>query len=139
MWDAPAANSCAFPARPVRASPAPSPVVTVSPPGALLPVDRPVDEVSTNSHPARLCVHRDYLAGTGTDRKGSTAMSLLNVEEAAERLATTPRFVRRLIAERRITFVKLGRHVRIDTADLDAYVAAGRVEPTDRRLEGSAP
>lgn len=56
-------------------------------------------------------------------------MSLLSVEEAAERLGTSPRFVRRLIAERRIAFTKLGRHVRIDSADIDAFVAAGRVEP----------
>jgi hypothetical protein len=36
--------------------------------------------------------------------------------------------VRRLIFERRIAFVKVGRHVRIATADLDAYIRAGRVE-----------
>ena len=56
-------------------------------------------------------------------------MALLSVEEAAARLGTSPRFIRRLIAERRIAFTKLGRHVRIDTTDLDAIVAAGRVEP----------
>lgn len=56
-------------------------------------------------------------------------MSLLTVEEAAERLGTSPRFIRRLIAERRIAFTKLGRHVRIDTVDIDAFIAAGRVEP----------
>jgi len=62
-------------------------------------------------------------------------MSLLTVEQASERLGTSTRFVRRLIAERRISFVKLGRHVRID---IDAFVAAGRVEPT-RPLAGSRP
>ncbi len=56
-------------------------------------------------------------------------MSLLSVEEAAGRLNTSPRFIRRLIAERRIAFSKIGRHVRLDSADLDAFVAAGRVEP----------
>jgi excisionase family DNA binding protein len=56
-------------------------------------------------------------------------MSLLSVEEAAERLGTSPRFIRRLIAERRIAFTKLGRHVRIDSTDIDAFIAAGRVEP----------
>ena len=66
-------------------------------------------------------------------------MSLLSVEEAAERLGTGPRFVRRLIAERRITFIKLGRHVRIDAADLDAFVAAGRVELASGRVEVSQP
>jgi excisionase family DNA binding protein len=56
------------------------------------------------------------------------SMPLLNVEQAAERLGTSPRFIRRLIAERRIPFTKLGKHVRIDPADLDAFIAAGRVE-----------
>jgi excisionase family DNA binding protein len=54
--------------------------------------------------------------------------TLLSVEQAAERLGTSVRFVRRLIAERRIAYTKLGRHVRIATRDLDAYVASGRVE-----------
>ena len=53
---------------------------------------------------------------------------LLTVEEAAERLGTSVRFLRRLIGERRIAFVRVGRHVRIDPADLDTFIAAGRVE-----------
>jgi excisionase family DNA binding protein len=53
---------------------------------------------------------------------------LLTLEEAAERLGTSVRFLRRLIAERRIAFVRVGRHVRIDPADLEAFIAAGRVE-----------
>ena len=36
---------------------------------------------------------------------------LLTVAQAAELLSTTERFPRRLIAERRIRFVRLGRHV----------------------------
>ena len=48
-------------------------------------------------------------------------MPLLNVDQAADRLGTSTRFIRRLIAERRIAFVKLGKHVRIDSADLDAF------------------
>ena len=50
---------------------------------------------------------------------------LLTVDEAAERLGTSTRFIRRLIAERRIAYTKLGRHVRIATRDLDAFVASG--------------
>jgi excisionase family DNA binding protein len=53
---------------------------------------------------------------------------LLTVEDAADRLGTSVRFVRRLIAERRIAYVKVGRHVRIAEADLVEFVAAGRVE-----------
>jgi excisionase family DNA binding protein len=54
---------------------------------------------------------------------------LLTVEQAAERLNTSPRFIRRLVGERRIPFTRLGRHVRLTAADLDAFVARGRVEP----------
>jgi excisionase family DNA binding protein len=54
---------------------------------------------------------------------------LLTVEAAAERLSTSTRFVRRLIAERRIEFVKIGRHVRISEAALVQFIEAGRVEP----------
>jgi excisionase family DNA binding protein len=59
---------------------------------------------------------------------GATAR-LLTVEAAAERLSTSTRFVRRLIAERRIEFVKIGRHVRISEAALVQFIEAGRVEP----------
>jgi excisionase family DNA binding protein len=59
---------------------------------------------------------------------------LLTVDEVAERLGTSARFVRRLIAERRIAYTKLGRHVRIAARDLDAFVASGRIEP--RSLAG---
>jgi excisionase family DNA binding protein len=55
-------------------------------------------------------------------------VQLYTVEEAAQRLNTTPRFIRRLIAERRIAFTRLGRHIRISAEDLDAFVAHGRVE-----------
>jgi excisionase family DNA binding protein len=54
--------------------------------------------------------------------------TLLTVDQAAERLGTSPRFVRRLVFQRRIAYVKLGRHVRIATGDLDAFIAANRVD-----------
>jgi excisionase family DNA binding protein len=60
-----------------------------------------------------------------------TAPALLTVEQAAERLNTKPRFVRRLIAERRIEFHKVGRHVRISEPALAAFIEAGRVEPIE--------
>ncbi|MFJ8298366.1 excisionase family DNA-binding protein [Streptomyces sp. NPDC094447] len=47
---------------------------------------------------------------------------LLTVDEAAERLGTGVRFIRRLIQERRIRYVKLGKHVRIADSVLTAYV-----------------
>ena len=53
---------------------------------------------------------------------------LLTVEEAADRLGTSVRFVRRLIAERPIAYIRIGRHVRIAEADLTSFIAAGRIE-----------
>ena len=58
-----------------------------------------------------------------------TAPVLLEVNEVARRLGTEPRFVRRLIAERRIEYHKVGRYVRISEAALDDFIKAGRVEP----------
>ena len=54
---------------------------------------------------------------------------LLTVAAAAERLSTSPRFIRRLIAERRIEFVKIGRHVRISESALSRFIEAGRTPP----------
>jgi excisionase family DNA binding protein len=59
---------------------------------------------------------------------------LLTVDQAAERLGTTPRFIRRRRTERRIPIIKLGGHIRIDSNDLDAFIAASRqdAEPQPR-------
>jgi excisionase family DNA binding protein len=54
---------------------------------------------------------------------------LLTVAEVAELLGTSERFPRRLIAERRIEFVKVGRHVRIRESALAAFIEAGSVGP----------
>jgi excisionase family DNA binding protein len=52
---------------------------------------------------------------------------LLTVAQAGDYLGTGERFIRRLIAQRRITYVKLGKYVRLQRSTLDAYIAAGRV------------
>jgi len=59
---------------------------------------------------------------------GDDVTELLDVAAAADLLSTPTRFVRRLIAERRIRFYKLGRYVRVDRADLLSFIAASRVE-----------
>jgi len=60
---------------------------------------------------------------------------LLTLEQAAEVLGTKVRFTRRLVAERRIRFTHVGRHVRIPESALREFIAAGTVEPitTTRR------
>jgi excisionase family DNA binding protein len=63
---------------------------------------------------------------------------LLTVAEAAEILRTTERFPRRLISERRIRFVRVGRHVRIPESALQEFIAAGLVEPHRTRKRKAA-
>jgi excisionase family DNA binding protein len=46
----------------------------------------------------------------------------LNVHEAAEYLGMKPRFIRRLVDERRIAFFKVGRFVRLDPDVLDQFL-----------------
>ncbi|WP_433417525.1 excisionase family DNA-binding protein [Microtetraspora malaysiensis] len=73
-----------------------------------------------------------------TQREGATLPDittdrLLTVDEVAERLSTSVRFPRRLIEERRITFVRIGRNVRIPESALNAFIRAGVVEPIVKR------
>jgi len=65
---------------------------------------------------------------------------LLTVAEVAELLGTTERFPRRLITERRIRFVRIGRHVRIPESAVCEFIRAGTVEPVTpcRRSRGRA-
>jgi excisionase family DNA binding protein len=54
---------------------------------------------------------------------------LLDIRAAANRLGCSERFVRRLVQERRIPFIKLGgTRVRFMNSDLDHWIAAQRVE-----------
>lgn len=61
---------------------------------------------------------------------------LLTVAQAAEMLGTTARFPRRLIEERRIQFVRIGRHVRIPEDVLVAYIEEQTIEPVELRWRG---
>ncbi len=61
---------------------------------------------------------------------------LLTVDEAAERLGTGVRFIRRLVQERRIRYVKIGKHVRIADSVLTAYIEERTVEPVRTRRSG---
>jgi excisionase family DNA binding protein len=64
-----------------------------------------------------------------TPATATLAGELLTIEQAAAQINMSTRYVRRLIAERRIVTYRFGRAVRLHTTDLDAYVLANRVEP----------
>ena len=59
------------------------------------------------------------------------AERLLTVAEAADVLSTTERFPRRLIEQRRIRFVRVGRHVRIPESALREFIEAGSCRAGD--------
>jgi excisionase family DNA binding protein len=62
----------------------------------------------------------------------TTSGDLLTVEQAADYLNITDHFVRRLIRERRIPFLKVGRLVRLRRTDLEDYLTTCAV-PAVRR------
>jgi excisionase family DNA binding protein len=67
--------------------------------------------------------------------EASTAIGeneLITSEEVAAKLRTTVRFVRRLVAERRIEYVKVGRAVRFRASAVDQYIERNRVAPMSR-------
>ena len=58
---------------------------------------------------------------------------LLDVPSVAERLGCSPRYIRRLVMERRIPFVKLGgSKVRFSALELEQWIDTQRVEPATR-------
>ncbi|MEV6290190.1 excisionase family DNA-binding protein [Streptomyces sp. NPDC051896] len=62
----------------------------------------------------------------------------LSVDQVAEVLGTTVRFPRRLIEERRITYVKVGRHVRIPESAVREFIDAHTVRPRRSNLGRAA-
>ncbi len=66
-------------------------------------------------------------ANRTTKQRHSPGDPLLTIAQAGEYLGTGERFIRRLITERRVAYVKVGKYVRLERSALDALVDAGRV------------
>ncbi len=60
------------------------------------------------------------------------AIHLLDVPGLAEQLGVTERFVRRLIAERRVPFCKIGKFVRFDPHEIEEWIDRQRVAAFER-------
>ena len=54
---------------------------------------------------------------------------LLDITTLAEHLGVNPRHVRRLVAERRIPFIKWGHLIRFDPAEIRAWIDEYRRQP----------
>ena len=52
---------------------------------------------------------------------------LLDKRQVAQRLNVGPRFVERLIAEKRIAYVKVGRHVRVRSSTIEQFLRLNTV------------
>jgi len=50
-----------------------------------------------------------------------------NTKQAADKMGVGERMVRRLITERRIEFIKVGKHVRISDEAIQVFLEAGTV------------
>jgi excisionase family DNA binding protein len=52
----------------------------------------------------------------------STLPKLLDINELAEQLGTSQRHIRRLIADRRVPYLKVGRLIRFDAEDIGRWL-----------------
>jgi excisionase family DNA binding protein len=57
-------------------------------------------------------------------------LPLMDLPALADRLGVNHRYVRRLVAERRVPFIKFGHLLRFDPAEIEAWLGTARV-PTD--------
>jgi excisionase family DNA binding protein len=58
----------------------------------------------------------------------------LTLDEAATYLNVSRRYMRRLVAERRIAYHKVGHFLRFRAVDLERFLQSGRVEPVGDHL-----
>jgi len=57
---------------------------------------------------------------------------LLTMDQLAERLGVTRRHVRRLVTERRVPFLRVGRFIRFDAAEIADWLNSSRVAQSRR-------
>jgi excisionase family DNA binding protein len=67
---------------------------------------------------------------TDTSDLRSQDLRLIAVPALAERLGVTERFIRRLVAEDRVPFLKIGKFVRFDPREIEEWVDECRRQPT---------
>lgn len=63
---------------------------------------------------------------------------LVDIKVLADHLGVAPRHVRRLVAEKRIPYVKWGHLVRFDPAEVAAWLKTARVPGNERSRPGAS-
>jgi excisionase family DNA binding protein len=61
------------------------------------------------------------------EHRARSTRPLYNYQEAAELLHTTARHVERLVADGRLSYLRVGHFVRFSPMDIDEFLAACRV------------
>jgi excisionase family DNA binding protein len=69
---------------------------------------------------------------TTAPRRTLAATALIDVPTLAQRLGIQVSFVRKLVDQRRIPFVRIGRLIRFDPDEVGAWLASNRVEAVGR-------
>lgn len=71
--------------------------------------------------------------------RGADRDALLDIHDAAYQLSVNVRYVRRMVDERRVRFLKVGRLIRFRRSDLEAFLKHAEVEPVSASgLTGSS-
>lgn len=71
-----------------------------------------------------------------TTTETSDLPRLLDITSLAEHLGVNPRHIRRLVAERRIPFIKWGHLIRFDPEEISAWIDDFRRHPGAPRISG---
>ncbi len=61
--------------------------------------------------------------------KTDTLPQLLTIDQLADRLGVSIRHIRRLIAEKRVPYLKVGHFVRFDPTEIASWLDNGRHPP----------
>lgn len=69
--------------------------------------------------------------GAGADRRHGGFPTLVDIATVARLLGVDARFVRRLVFERRVPYVKVGRYVRFDVEEVSRWLDRQRVREED--------
>jgi len=65
--------------------------------------------------------------GVDGERNGGTRPPLMDIEDVARRLSVKVRHVRRLVAEKRIPYLKWGHLLRFEPQEIEEWIQATRV------------
>ena len=92
------------------------------------PVSRPGGRLEAMSRAASGFTSRGAARFTGSDQ----VPNLMHITDVAEHLGVSVRHIRRLVAERRIPYIKWGTLLRFDPTAVAAWLAERAVEPGPR-------